>query len=69
MELLLSGHDVAVISDAGMPAISDPGADLVLAAIDAGIPVVPLPGPECGLDGTHCVGARYEGIYFFRSFT
>lgn len=46
MELLLSGHDVAVISDAGMPAISDPGADLVLAAIDAGIPVVPLPGPN-----------------------
>lgn len=49
MELLLSGHDVAVISDAGMPAISDPGADLVLAAIDAGIPVVPLPGPNAAL--------------------
>jgi len=45
MEILLSGHDVAVISDAGMPAISDPGA----AAIAAEIPVVPLPGPNAAL--------------------
>lgn len=49
MEILLSGHDVAVISDAGMPAISDPGADLVAAAIAAEIPVVPLPGPNAAL--------------------
>lgn len=49
MEVLLSGHDVAVISDAGMPAISDPGADLVAAAIAAEIPVVPLPGPNAAL--------------------
>ena len=69
MELLLSGHDVAVISDAGMPAISDPGADLVLAAIDAGNSCGTVTRAECGLDGTHCVGARYEGIYFFRLFT
>lgn len=49
MEILLSGHDVAAISDAGMPAISDPGADLVAAAIAAEIPVVPLPGPNAAL--------------------
>lgn len=49
MEILLSGRDVAVISDAGMPAISDPGADLVAAAIAAEIPVVPLPGPNAAL--------------------
>lgn len=49
MEILLSGHDVAVISDAGMPAISDPGANLVAAAIAAEIPVVPLPGPNAAL--------------------
>lgn len=49
MEIILSGHDVAVISDAGMPAISDPGADLVAAAIAAEIPVVPLPGPNAAL--------------------
>lgn len=46
---LLSGKTVALVSDAGMPAISDPGADLVQLAIDAGITVVPLPGPNAAL--------------------
>lgn len=49
MELLLNGHDVALVSDAGMPAISDPGAELVQAAIEASIEVVPLPGPNAAL--------------------
>ena len=40
----LAAGDVAVVSDAGMPGISDPGHDLVVAAVDAGYPVVPLPG-------------------------
>ena len=41
----LQEEDVAVVSDAGMPAISDPGYRLVLAAIEHDVPVVPIPGP------------------------
>jgi 16S rRNA (cytidine1402-2'-O)-methyltransferase len=37
--------DVALISDAGMPGLSDPGYELVCAAIECGFAVVPVPGP------------------------
>lgn len=49
IDRLLSGDDVAVVSDAGMPGISDPGSDLVKRAIQAEIPVVPLPGANAAL--------------------
>lgn len=45
IERLLAGDDVALVTDAGMPGISDPGEDLVRLAIEAGVPVVPVPGP------------------------
>ena len=41
---LLSGKNVAVISDAGTPCISDPGNELIKAAVEAGIPVIGVPG-------------------------
>lgn len=44
IEKLNSGCSVALVSDAGMPAISDPGEDLVRLCIDEGIEIVPLPG-------------------------
>lgn len=49
IERLLAGEDVAIVSDAGLPGISDPGSDLVALAIIAGITVVPLPGANAAL--------------------
>jgi 16S rRNA (cytidine1402-2'-O)-methyltransferase len=43
---LQAGERVALVTDAGMPAISDPGARLVAAAVAAGVPVTVLPGPS-----------------------
>jgi len=43
--LLAAGHDVAVITDAGTPGISDPGMRLVAAVVEAGHPVTAVPGP------------------------
>jgi 16S rRNA (cytidine1402-2'-O)-methyltransferase len=44
--LLQRGQSIALVSDAGTPAIADPGARLVQAARTAGVPVVPVPGPS-----------------------
>jgi 16S rRNA (cytidine1402-2'-O)-methyltransferase len=41
----LGGHDIGLLSEAGMPAIADPGSSVVRTAHDLGIPVVPLVGP------------------------
>jgi 16S rRNA (cytidine1402-2'-O)-methyltransferase len=43
---LLAGERVALVSDAGMPGISDPGARLIGAALEQGVPVTVLPGPS-----------------------
>jgi len=43
---LRAGESIALLSDAGMPAISDPGCVLIQGAIAEGIPVVPIPGPS-----------------------
>ena len=45
VSLLKEGQNIALVSDAGTPAISDPGEELVKMAIEAGITITPIPGP------------------------
>jgi 16S rRNA (cytidine1402-2'-O)-methyltransferase len=45
LDILASGRDVALVTDAGTPAVSDPGSDLVAEARGGGFAVVPIPGP------------------------
>jgi 16S rRNA (cytidine1402-2'-O)-methyltransferase len=49
LERLRAGEDVALVTDAGMPSVSDPGFRLVRACIDAGVPVAVVPGPSAVL--------------------
>ncbi|PYZ95449.1 16S rRNA (cytidine(1402)-2'-O)-methyltransferase [Alteribacter lacisalsi] len=49
IERLLNGETVALVSDAGMPAISDPGQDLVKRCVEEKLKVVPLPGANAAL--------------------
>lgn len=60
---LEAGERVALVSDAGLPGVNDPGARLISAALEAGVPVTVLPGPsavETALVASGLVGERYE---------
>ena len=62
-----AGARIALVSDAGMPGISDPGARLVAAALDAGVPVTVLPGPsavETALVASGLAADRYLFVGF-----
>ena len=64
---LEAGETIALVSDAGMPGISDPGARLVRAALAAGVEVTVLPGPsavETALVASGLVGERYQFVGF-----
>lgn len=64
IEQLQGGQSIAVVSDAGMPAISDPGADLVALAIEADIHVVVLPGANAALPALAGSGISTDQFYF-----
>ncbi|HYU57293.1 MAG TPA: 16S rRNA (cytidine(1402)-2'-O)-methyltransferase [Actinomycetota bacterium] len=61
---LRAGDDVALVTDAGMPGISDPGAHLVAAALEAGIPVAAVPGPSAALAALVVSGLRADRFAF-----
>jgi 16S rRNA (cytidine1402-2'-O)-methyltransferase len=64
---LAAGERVALVTDAGMPAVSDPGARLVRAALDAGVAVTVLPGPsavETALVASGFGGGPYAFVGF-----
>ena len=62
---LREGRDVALISDAGTPLLSDPGARIVRAAAEAGILVVPVPGPSALLAALVSSGLESDRFTFF----
>lgn len=66
VEKLGEGKSVALVSDAGTPGISDPGAVVVRAARAAGLPVVPLPGPSAV--ATALSAAGLDGDWLFHGF-
>ncbi|MDR3190382.1 MAG: 16S rRNA (cytidine(1402)-2'-O)-methyltransferase [Lactobacillaceae bacterium] len=65
IEMLAAGTDIAQVSDAGMPSISDPGHELVKAAILADIPVVPVPGASAGITALIASGLAPQPFMFY----
>ena len=64
IEKLMAGQNVALISDAGMPGISDPGQDLIRKAIEQGIPIVPIPGANAAVTVVATSGLSESGFSF-----
>ena len=60
----LERGDVALVSEAGTPAVSDPGRDLVQAAVDGGVTVVPVPGPSALTACLAASGLPGDGFLF-----
>ena len=64
LEALQAGERIAVVSDAGMPGISDPGMHLAAAALEAGVAVFPVPGANAALTALVASGLPTERFLF-----
>lgn len=67
VQRLLAGEDVALVTDAGMPGVSDPGGVVIALALAAGVPVIPVPGPSAAVtalvvSGLPCDRWIFEGF-------
>ncbi len=67
LERLKNGENIALVSDAGTPAISDPGEDLVALCAENGIETVPIPGPVAAINGL-IVSGLPTGRFAFEGF-
>ncbi|GAC1548704.1 MAG: 16S rRNA (cytidine(1402)-2'-O)-methyltransferase [Myxococcales bacterium] len=67
VERLRAGASIALVTDAGTPAISDPGALLVRRAVEAGVAIVPIPG-ACAAIATVSASGFSEGRFHFAGF-
>jgi len=65
IQALKEGKSVALVSDAGTPAVSDPGAIVVQAVRDAGFLVVPIPGPNAAIAALSVAGLTEGGFLFY----
>ncbi|QUW20671.1 16S rRNA (cytidine(1402)-2'-O)-methyltransferase [Sporosarcina sp. Marseille-Q4063] len=65
LTMLANGQSVALVSDAGMPCISDPGADIASKAIKAGFDVVPVPGANAAISALVASGLTSQPFMFF----
>lgn len=65
LRYLAEGKSVALVSDAGMPCISDPGEDIVKKAVEAGYPVVPVPGANAALSALIASGITPQPFLFY----
>ncbi len=64
VESLSQGHTIALVTDAGMPGISDPGYELIKACIEANIPVIPIPGVSACLTALSAAGLPTDRFIF-----
>jgi len=62
--LKVQQHSIALVSDAGMPGISDPGYELIAACIEAGVSVIPIPGPTAAITALCVSGLPTEHFVF-----
>lgn len=65
MELLREGKQIALVSDAGLPCISDPGADIAAKAVKEGFAVVPIPGANAALSALIASGLSTQPFFFY----
>ncbi|WP_371018927.1 16S rRNA (cytidine(1402)-2'-O)-methyltransferase [Pseudalkalibacillus sp. JSM 102089] len=65
LERLRGGQSIALISDAGMPAISDPGYEIVSACVAEEIPVIPLPGANAAITALVASGLPTQHFYYY----